>query len=310
MRIPGVLAWLLTLLMSAHAARAFADTPARKLDAEDYQILDAIVSDQAVVYGETFLPELDSALMFSQLQITKRFPMAPALLDKLKPLNEHPATIEAKFPTATRVTVVPRSSLGAQAAMYQLKREHPDRILWRFSIPARDTTNEIAVAFTSTLGQERHVPNAWISVLRRDELTRAWVLEGSFQLDPRLSFATASEHTSRIGRGVVKVGALVGVDGGPDASVIAREIHSRLAAIESCYNRRLELAPNLSGVLQMRMALSGIGKVIDAKIEHDTVHDEDLVKCVIARIMTWRLPAPSEGVSAELSCPFLFEPLK
>ena len=132
----------------------------------------------------------------------------------------------------------------------------------------------------------------------------------AFQLLSSLSLATASEPTSTTVRAIVRPRIPVRVDGGLDASVIAREVEARLGQIRECYKSRLKLVPNLSGVLQIRVKLSHLGKVASQEVETDAIHDDELKRCVTVRITMWHFPPLSVAVSAKFSYPFVFETSK
>ncbi|MEO6954494.1 MAG: AgmX/PglI C-terminal domain-containing protein [Polyangia bacterium] len=112
-------------------------------------------------------------------------------------------------------------------------------------------------------------------------------------------------------RGTVKTSsAPIDADGTLDPSILVKEIRSHLGAITACYETGLKRNPNLSGKIQLRFEISAIGKVTSADIENDTMKDDEVAGCIKQRVLSWRLPAPKGGGSAQFSYPFIFQASK
>src|SRR5262249_14974992 len=99
------------------------------------------------------------------------------------------------------------------------------------------------------------------------------------------------------------------VDGKIDASIVAREIRSRMRAIQACYERQLKRNPNLGGKIGLRFTIGSVGKVTNVSIESDSVGDPSVTDCVKQAVLRWRFPAP-EGGPAEVVTPIVLQASK
>jgi hypothetical protein len=106
--------------------------------------------------------------------------------------------------------------------------------------------------------------------------------------------------------GVVKSEAPA-VDGELDPAMVAKEVKSRLRAIQNCYERALKRTPNLSGKVVIHWTITQAGTVSGVDVEQDTLGDAEVASCIKSLIARWRFPAPSGG-SVDVSFPFVFSP--
>jgi hypothetical protein len=91
----------------------------------------------------------------------------------------------------------------------------------------------------------------------------------------------------------------------PNVKIITDEIKHRLGGLRACYESGMRRASKeLGGKLQVRFALSKIGKVTSAEAELDTLHDADVTGCMLERVRAWRFPPL--GDEFEFSYPFIF----
>ncbi|HZS42162.1 MAG TPA: AgmX/PglI C-terminal domain-containing protein [Polyangia bacterium] len=91
----------------------------------------------------------------------------------------------------------------------------------------------------------------------------------------------------------------------PNVKLITDGIKQRLGGLRACYESGMRHSEKeLGGKLQVRFALSSIGKVTAADAELDTLHDEDVTHCILDRVRAWRFPAL--GSEFEFSYPFIF----
>ena len=73
----------------------------------------------------------------------------------------------------------------------------------------------------------------------------------------------------------------------------------------ACYRRGLEQNPRLRGALVVGFALDGAGKVSSPRSEINSLGDEGVVRCVMERVRTARLPRPSRA-GQRVSLPIYF----
>jgi hypothetical protein len=132
---------------------------------------------------------------------------------------------------------------------------------------------------------------------------------GSLRASGPGEVGTGERSGERAVHAVVKDSAPTDVDGSLDPGVIAKEIRSRLGAIKACYEAGLKRNPSIGGKVVLRFEVSSIGKVTSAEVDQDTLHDDEVVGCMKARVSSWRFPAPSGG-SVQFSYPFIFQASK
>jgi len=106
--------------------------------------------------------------------------------------------------------------------------------------------------------------------------------------------------------GIVKTEAPA-VDGELDPAMVAKEVRSRKAAIQNCYERALKRNPNLAGKVVIHWTITQAGTVSGVDVETDTLGDSEVASCIKSLVAHWRFPAPAGG-SVEVSFPFVFSP--
>ncbi|MES2640221.1 MAG: M56 family metallopeptidase [Myxococcota bacterium] len=91
-------------------------------------------------------------------------------------------------------------------------------------------------------------------------------------------------------------------------SRFSAELDRRMGALKQCYDRRLLVHPELSGVVITHWTIEPSGKVPESCVTEDSVGDAELAACVQKMVqMAW--PAPSYG-PIEVSLPFVFSPFR
>lgn len=96
------------------------------------------------------------------------------------------------------------------------------------------------------------------------------------------------------------------VEGSIDREGIRRTIHSILPQIKSCYERGLNLDPNLEGKIIVRFTIEERGMVRKASVPSSTLRNAKVESCVAERIRSQRFPDPPAGSAAEVDYPFVF----
>lgn len=112
-------------------------------------------------------------------------------------------------------------------------------------------------------------------------------------------------------RGLIKESAPQDLPADLDPNAVAAKIRQYKGALVACYESALKRNPNLSGKITLRFTISKMGKVSKAEIETDTMHDEDVNRCIIERASNWRFPAPQGGgEEVQFAYPFIFQAAK
>jgi hypothetical protein len=90
-----------------------------------------------------------------------------------------------------------------------------------------------------------------------------------------------------------------------NVKLVTDSIKQRLGGLRACYESGMRHSEKeLGGKLQVRFALSAVGRVSDAAAELDTLHDADVTGCILQRVRAWRFPPL--GSELEFSYPFIF----
>ena len=86
---------------------------------------------------------------------------------------------------------------------------------------------------------------------------------------------------------------------------IARIVRRRSGAIRSCYQRRLQVKPALSGKITARWQIAQNGRVASASTVQDTVRDSTVTQCIMRVLRRMTFPRPEGGVCI-VQWPFIF----
>lgn len=136
-------------------------------------------------------------------------------------------------------------------------------------------------------------------------------IDGLRASGPSEGVGTGDKGESRV-RAVVRESAPQDLDSATlDPNAVAAKIRQYKGALVACYESALKRNPSLSGKVTLRFTINKIGKVSKAEIETDTMHDEDVNRCIIERASNWRFPPPSGGADdVQFAYPFIFQASK
>ncbi len=88
-------------------------------------------------------------------------------------------------------------------------------------------------------------------------------------------------------------------------SVIAKIINDHLGQIKYCYERQLNVRPDLKGKIVTTFVIGLEGKVTSVKIKQTTMNNADVEGCLSGVIRRMPFPKPGGGI-VEVTYPFLF----
>ena len=98
------------------------------------------------------------------------------------------------------------------------------------------------------------------------------------------------------------------VDGGNlPKEVIRRVIMSRAGAYQNCYERQLQVKRDLNGKIEMKIIISGQGKVLQSAVAKSTMNNPKVERCITGNIKKLRFPAPKNGKMVIVRYPFRFK---
>ena len=82
---------------------------------------------------------------------------------------------------------------------------------------------------------------------------------------------------------------------------------TRKNAFKFCYERELQMHPDLTGKVAVRFVIGEDGKVVQAKAVTNAIKSRTVAPCVVKNIKKLRFPKP-EGGQCEVNWPFKFQP--
>ena len=90
-----------------------------------------------------------------------------------------------------------------------------------------------------------------------------------------------------------------------DPSIIERLIRNNLGYIKWCYERELNITPDLEGKIVVDFIIGPEGLVTSSRVKTSSMHNLKVEKCIARRIRTIRFPSPGAGI-VQVFYPFMF----
>ena len=136
-------------------------------------------------------------------------------------------------------------------------------------------------------------------------------IDGLRASGPSEGVSTGEKGEGKV-RGMVRDSAPQDLDSAElDPNAVAAKIRQYKGALIACYESALKRNPTLSGKITLRFTVNKVGKVSKAEIETDTMHDDDVNKCIIERASSWRFPPPKgQAEDVQFAYPFIFQASK
>jgi hypothetical protein len=98
------------------------------------------------------------------------------------------------------------------------------------------------------------------------------------------------------------VGAVV--SGGLDMGQVQQVIDRHIGEVLYCYEKGLQVKPNLKGRVTVRFEISSRGRVNWARVTRSTVRSAKVESCITGRLKSWGFPKPQGGVTVGVTYPF------
>jgi pSer/pThr/pTyr-binding forkhead associated (FHA) protein/outer membrane biosynthesis protein TonB len=128
--------------------------------------------------------------------------------------------------------------------------------------------------------------------------------------------------SGRLGGGGMAYGSGVGLGAKKDSSmislstpvvmgalppeVIKKVIDENKNQIRYCYESELQRNQNLEGRVMMTWVIAATGAVAKTSVKESTLKNDNVERCIGAKIRGWRFPPPAGGGIVEVNYPFVF----
>jgi TonB family protein len=96
------------------------------------------------------------------------------------------------------------------------------------------------------------------------------------------------------------------VQGHLDREIIQRVIGRHRREIRDCYQRELQVSPDLEGRVVVNFVIDPAGNVADASIGESDLNNDDVESCMTRRVRHWVFPTPTTPGIVRVSYPFVF----
>jgi TonB family protein len=94
-----------------------------------------------------------------------------------------------------------------------------------------------------------------------------------------------------------------------DKGQVSGVVKARQGTFKFCYEKELQLYPNLAGGVTVRFTISEAGAVANAAIASSSIASKKVEECVLDTVKKLKFPPPEGGVCV-VNWPFKFTPTK
>ncbi len=99
------------------------------------------------------------------------------------------------------------------------------------------------------------------------------------------------------------------VEGGLHPDQINAVIRRNQGQVTYCYERGLQVKPQLSGRVSVNFVIAPSGRVSAANVGHSSLASREVESCIIQKLRAWQFPRPKGNVAVKVSYPFLLKRL-
>jgi hypothetical protein len=97
------------------------------------------------------------------------------------------------------------------------------------------------------------------------------------------------------------------IDGDADKKAVQATIRNRMGALQSCYEKALRADAGLTGKIVYTITISVMGTVTNVQVGDDTLQDEGVKNCTVAKLKGWRFPTtPGAEASSDVTFSVVF----
>lgn len=97
------------------------------------------------------------------------------------------------------------------------------------------------------------------------------------------------------------------VEGGLTKDQIAAVINKHLGEVIYCYEKGLQVKPELAGRVGVKFVINAGGKVSVANVNGSSLNDVKVESCILNRLRAWPFPKPVGGVNVKVNYPFVLK---
>lgn len=97
------------------------------------------------------------------------------------------------------------------------------------------------------------------------------------------------------------------VEGGLTKDQIAAVINRHIGEVIYCYEKGLQVKPNLAGRVGAKFVINGSGRVSMAQVNGSSLNDPKVEGCIMSRLRNWPFPKPIGGVNVKVQYPFVLK---
>jgi hypothetical protein len=98
------------------------------------------------------------------------------------------------------------------------------------------------------------------------------------------------------------------LQGGISRYAINATIAKYLAQVRRCYEKQLQITPNIQGLVEMSFQINSSGRLNYAKVKRSTLKNKPTESCISKKMMAWDFPKPKGGVTQAVNYPFMLRP--
>ena len=96
------------------------------------------------------------------------------------------------------------------------------------------------------------------------------------------------------------------VEGGLTREQVEEVILRNMGQITYCYEKGLQIEPDLKGRVAVNFVIGSSGQVSTARVQHSSVDSSKLEGCIVGRLKGFKFPRPVAGVNVQVQYPFSF----
>lgn len=98
------------------------------------------------------------------------------------------------------------------------------------------------------------------------------------------------------------------LEGGISRYAINATIAKYLAQVRRCYEKQLQVTPDIQGLVEMSFRINPRGRLDFAKVKRSTLKNKPTEACISKKMMAWQFPKPKGNVSQAVNYPFMLRP--